>query len=92
MTRAVYKYSIEAIRGDQVVHMPMGSTVVKIAPQNGQICIWAIVNTDVDVEKVPTSYRIVGTGQTIPDEAVCVETVFMEEFVWHVFRTGGYHV
>ena len=75
--KTIYKYNLS-----QPVHMPWGSTVVKVGIQNGQCCIWALVDTNAPVEE--RRFVVVGTGSEIDDNMVYVGTMFEEPFVWHV--------
>jgi hypothetical protein len=78
--RKIYKYTL-----DQPVRMPYGSTVVKVGIQNGQYCIWAIV----DPFTSPVEHRrfvVVGTGHELDDNMVYVGTVFEDPFVWHIME------
>jgi hypothetical protein len=77
--KTIYKYNLS-----QPVHMPLGSTIVKVGIQNGQCCIWALVDTDAPVEE--RRFVVVGTGSEIDDNMVYVGTMFEEPFVWHVME------
>ena len=87
--RAIWKYPLK-ITSEQAITMPIDSTILSVADQNGTLCLWACVNTqEVGVEE--RTIEIVGTGH--PFEARNslnhLGTVVMGAFVWHVFEELG---
>jgi hypothetical protein len=79
--KTIYKYNL-SLPGSKA--MPLGSTIVKVGIQNGQCCIWALVDTNAPIEE--RRFVIVGTGHELDDNMVYVGTVFEEPFVWHVME------
>jgi hypothetical protein len=91
--KTIYKYPLE-LTDRQAVSMPIGSKILSVDNQNGTICVWAEVDSDVPHNRY-YSFRIVGTGNPIdfttkPNETVrpynFLGTVIMNPFVWHVYR------
>jgi len=87
--RAIWKYVLEP--GDtSSVYMPEGSQVLSVDMQDGNMCIWALV----DPLATPTwhAFRVRGTGHDAHglDAAQFIDTVMMEtpygdKLVFHVF-------
>jgi hypothetical protein len=85
--KTIWKFPLE-ITDSQDVQMPAGAEVLGIAEQYGELCMWAIVDTDADLEA--RSFAVVGTGNPIPDDVVYVSSTRMPVgdviAVWHVFE------
>lgn len=80
----IYKYPIK-ITDKQKLRLPKNSKIVRVGtdPKN-QPCIWAIVNTDEELEEV--IIYVVGTGNPFPQGAEKHIGSFKERsFIWHVF-------
>lgn len=82
----IHKYVLE-IAENQVVEMPSRAKIIKAGEQNGNLCIWAIIDTD----RRPANKHIgiVGTGNPADADlvdAIHIDTVQMSSgLVWHVF-------
>lgn len=91
MNQRIYKYMLE-ITGQQEIVMPRNVRALSVGVQQGDLCLWALV--DIDLPSVPTKFRIVCTGHPFDDaKGTCrfVGTVQIGRFVWHVFHdVGGY--
>lgn len=87
--RTIYRYEL-AIKDRPMVDMPRGAVVLPVPPcarNRDSIEIWALV--DPEAPPVSRSFRIVGTGNPMPE--VCgpfVGTVMTHGgmYVWHVFE------
>ena len=80
----VHKYPL-VLQDFQTIKLPQMSTVRKVGHDAaGQLCLWAEVNTD----NAPEDLRIYicGTGHPVPDHAQFIDTVFDEQFVWHIWQ------
>ena len=65
MERTISKFQFEP--NDRIEFtMPIGAEILTVQMQNGQPCVWALVNPQVKTEK--RILRIVGTGHTIIDK------------------------
>lgn len=82
----IYKYQIDYL-SNQIVSLPEGASILHAATQNGNMYLWAIVDT----EKSPKERTIIvyGTGHEmlLPlNELAYISTVLDYQFVWHVFE------
>lgn len=89
MGRAIYKYLLALRFDEQTISLPVGAKIVKIAPQKDYICIWAISDENPSISRTEIKYLILATGDEIPYGATYKETVFMGDYVWHVFKLEG---
>jgi len=83
----IYKYTL-GITDKQVLSLPRYPTFLKVAEQGGQLCLWALV--DSEAELVPYTFRIYGTGHPIDVEEYDldhIDSVLCQggALVWHVF-------
>lgn len=82
----IWKYPLE-IMGEQTISISEHNQPLDIQMQNGQPCLWAVVDTDAD--QVERKVYIVGTGQDVNPikhvRAYYVGTVQEGRWVWHVF-------
>lgn len=84
--KTVWKFRIMDERGVQVgtVPMPDGAIARHVGMQDGWLCLWAEVDTD-----VPTSERefvMVGTGYTVPESTSYVGSTQDGPLVWHLYE------
>lgn len=68
------------------LEMPLGADVVHVGVQNGEIVLWARVDTELEI--VTRYFVIIETGDPEPHGAY-VGTVQIEQYVWHVFEPYG---
>lgn len=83
--RKIYKYTLSPL--DSLLYLPEGSTILKAAAQNEEVCLW--------VEVTPNNpskahqYYIFGTGHPfkIPEKIKYLDTVLLENgsLVFHVY-------
>lgn len=79
----IYKYLV----GNGKVELPKYSTILKVAFQRSQLCVWALIETDI-VETETYTFKIYGTGWEAADltlRDIFIDTIFEGDFVWHVF-------
>lgn len=85
--QTIYKYTLQ-ITGKQIVPMPYNSEIIAVKNQDGNLCLWAIVETDNEVR--PTyEIEIFGTGHPIDKNIFreFIDTCVMPNgLVWHVFK------
>ena len=87
----IYKYPIQPSAEEIELSIPGGGPVISagVDPM-GDICVWAVANTD--EKTVPVNIYCVGTGWSLDwimekeDEIDLVETVKDGVYMWHVFR------
>ncbi len=63
--KAIFKY--ELTLGRTAVEMPRGATVLSVQMQNGNPCLWAMVDTDVVLTDT-REFVCFGTGHKINEE------------------------
>jgi hypothetical protein len=87
--RVVYKYPLEIV-DEQHVKMPMGAQLLSVQDQNGDLCLWALVDTTAALTQ--RKIRIAGTGHAVatPGPGAFIGTVQQMKgaVVWHVFDAG----
>lgn len=90
--QSIFKYKLE-VTDRQEVLMPLGSKILKVDMQFGDICVWALVSPR-QLTLVPRKFIMLGTGQPIRkfdydmDRCKHLNTVQQHSgtFVWHVFE------
>ncbi len=89
--RTIWKYPIQ-VTDRQSVRMPTGSTVLSCQFQDGQLCLWAMVNSDLAVKGADVYENrivyVIGTGHQIPNVPLgFISTVQMAggTLIFHVF-------
>ena len=84
--QTIYKYPLSSHR-ETTVRLPSGAKVLKIDVQNGDLFLWALVDTDAFLET--RTIEVYGTGHPIPDgNRVFINTFFVHggEYVFHAFE------
>lgn len=74
------------------IEMPMNAEIISCKIQNGNICLWAIVETDTPYEE--RTFRIAGTGHPLElqyvtrEDMTYIDTIvgFMGGLVFHIFE------
>ena len=80
----IHKYEIN-IADELSVTLPKDAEILHLGlDPNGDVCIWAKVNTDNPMVELPL--LVFGTGHNIPDNAKRhLGSVLQRFFVWHIF-------
>jgi len=80
----IYKYELDITR-KQSIEVPIGCEILKVAEQNGGLFVWARVDTESEINKLP--FVIYGTGHEIDMYGFThIDSVLMANgLVWHVF-------
>lgn len=85
--KSIYKYTLTPAEM-QNIELPEGAEILTTQTQNGEICIWAMVNPD--AKKVIRTFTVIGTGWRIITESNLkyIGTVQLEggALVFHVFE------
>lgn len=81
MIKVIYKYPIYATG---TCYLPKDAEVLKIGVQNDEVHLWALVNPE-DID-ITAQYHIIGTGQEVEKGLRYLDTVFVDEYVWHIFK------
>lgn len=70
------------------IKMPVGATILHVAPQAGEPCLWARVNPNAEDEL--REFVLAGTGHQIPraymTDSEYVATWQVGAYVWHLFE------
>ena len=83
--KTIWKYPLVVIDAIQRLEgVPKGAVSVKVDSQLGGPCLWMLVDTDAQPE--PRAFKVVGTGQRIPDNGWYVGSWQAPPFVWHLFE------
>lgn len=85
----IWKYELEI--ASQQVSIPKGAKILSVANQDGEICLWALVDQHAPTEE--RSIEVIGTGwdlkrdyKSIASELTFIGTVLVGSYVWHVFE------
>ncbi len=79
----IWKYPI--VVGRSVLSMPIGAKILKIAEQGNEIMLWAVVDSEAEMEA--RFFQVYGTGHPLPDNCgEYMDSVMIDVFVWHVFE------
>jgi len=87
MGRSIWKYDIIITDSVQNIEMPGDSTILHLGSQKGNICMWVMVNKE--VEMATRHFKVYGTGHPLDDRIMYyVGTVIDESLnlVWHVYE------
>lgn len=90
--KTIYKYQL-MMADKQCIDMPVGAQVLCVQTQNGDPCIWAVV--DDQAPKHPVTFFIRGTGHDLGEIATAFQVTYLGTFqldqgtlVFHVWRLG----
>jgi hypothetical protein len=88
----IWKFAL-AITDSQAIAMPFGAQTLSVQEQDGDLCVWAIVNPAAPV--VPVRFYVVGTGNPMPWPSWVTNPRHLGtvqthggSLVWHVFVAG----
>lgn len=84
----IFKYPINYVI-DQTVALPKDSHILRVEEQDGQVCIWAMLDVQNEAgSKENRHILMVGTGQSFADDyMIYLGTVFSSSgLVWHFFE------
>lgn len=84
--KTIYKYKINPFKDEHP--LPSGAQILSVGEQNGQIHLWALVDTENKEEDY--YFEVIGTGWEIEPpkggQRKFIGTVFIGDYVWHVFQ------
>ena len=84
--KTIHKYELQ-ITATQKVFLPAGSTILTVQMQNGNACMWAMVDTDNEYEHI--TIDMFGTGHPMgwSGQRRYISTIQIEEgqLIFHVF-------
>ena len=96
MKRTIWKYELE-LYGHQTIEMPLGSHILTVQSQKGNLCIWALVDPD-ETETEERTIEIYTTGRmiTYTDELhkQYIGTVQLDsgDFIAHIFEVHTFEI
>ena len=81
--KTVYKYEIK-IQDEFVLELPkIGEGIHVGLDPNGQSSMW--ICHDTEEEKVMTKFYVRGTGHTVPEDGIYINSWKDGPFMWHLF-------
>lgn len=87
--KTIWKYHLDITDVQQLI-IPLPASLLTVGVQDGNLCVWALV--DPDKTLMPVDIYIYGTGNPVRNApGKYVGTVQNEGYVWHVFE-GGYRL
>lgn len=85
--RMVYKYFLEVEDEEQVLTLQSSRPVVSVAGQDGKVCLW--IEIDTELKETKHIFRVFGTGHKIPLGWDYIGTAQVFPFVWHVYELNS---
>lgn len=89
MPEAVWKYTLSGAVNE--IGLPSGASVLTVAAQHNEICLWARVNPRAETVTLRT-FRVVGTGhEELTGGETYLGSAFVNDglYVFHVFELNG---
>lgn len=89
MSQSVWKFPLR-VEDEQTIEVPVGTEPLKAEMQNGELCLWMLVDTDVSFCR--KKVLVFGTGHKVNDtidRSDYVDSFMMHNgaLVFHVFVT-----
>ena len=83
--KTIYKY---ILKPEISIRIPEQSQLLSVHEQNGEVCLWALVNPQ-NIDETRT-FAVFGTGHRVPEDHIFVGTALLEggSLVFHVFEIG----
>jgi hypothetical protein len=87
----IFKYELITFIDKQTIKMPWQAKILSAKEQDGNLCLWALVDPDIGFE-MDYTFHVIGTGNPIDplisiNNLHFIDTVVMSYgLVWHVFR------
>lgn len=88
--KKIFKYELK-VTDTQVLELPYEHRILTVQNQNGNLCLWAVVDPE-DTDTANRTIRIFGTGNDASDleyyfggDMEYISTVQMNSLVWHIF-------
>jgi hypothetical protein len=85
--RTIWKYKLD-VQVEQTISLPIGSKFLYCANQYDYPTMWFEVEPKERMRIV--TIVIVGTGNPIPENVEYYGTVFINDFVWHLYSYKRY--
>lgn len=78
----IYKYPLD-LADQQTISMPEGAEMLSIGQSRDQIILWVMADPAAALRDYV--FRIVGTGNEVPDGLQYLGTVQQSTYAWHIF-------
>jgi hypothetical protein len=85
----IFKYKLENI-DQQTIEIPLPARILSVVEKNDDIVLYAVVDDDKDIPKIPVDISIKGTGDIV-ESGIGLYTflgtvkLFNGNEIWHVF-------
>lgn len=63
MSKQIWKYILDSAEVEQEIEMPMDAEILTVQIQGDKTCMWALVNTDLQLRK--RIFEVYGTGHSL---------------------------
>ena len=86
--QTIWKYPLE-IQDDQTIRIPIGAEILTAQLQDGNLCLWAVVDADSKALTEPRFIQIYGTGHSMVGTSLdrkYIATIQIGWAVYHVFE------
>lgn len=83
--RVIYKYELA-----RVVTLPINSQILKAGMQNGNMCIWVLIDPN-EKQTYYANFEIIGTGHSFEFDYLThtyIDSLFDGPFVWHIWQVN----
>lgn len=89
--KTIYKYNLQ-FETHIELQLPVNAKILSVQVQNGSLCLWALVDPDLNSET--RVFDVIGTGHTIRNRESAIinnlykhlSTVQIGQLVFHVFE------
>jgi hypothetical protein len=81
----IFLYSLH-IADVQFVSLPRHACTLSVAEQNGQLCLWALLDPEAACVERPIYIHSTGQEVAFPSSKRLIGTVLTGPFVWHIFE------
>lgn len=86
----IFKYELDFhLTNPVALHLPKGADILDVQYQSGRLCLWAMVDVDVDAQASRRIFHCLPTGGEVPRYRVPLQylkTVQNGPLVWHIFE------
>ena len=78
-----YKFGFDTF-GLSGLRLPVGCKILRVGQQEGEMCFWAEVDSDADIEL--RQFQMIGTGHKLPKSATYIGGVSIPPYEWHIYE------
>jgi len=89
--KTIYKYTL--VLGSTNLKMPIGAKILTAQKQDGQLRLWALIDTETEQPMETRHFMVYGTGDVLPkNPGTYLSTLQDGSYVWHVFEWGVFQI